>query len=134
MIKIVPDKFKIPDIQRRNILSGYFSIILILIGIILLPIFNGYLNLSGQILLAVIALIPGFILFIYFFIGFIRIMIDLIKNPNSIKNKSTLRTHYLLIWILNIIWILFGHFFYKLDLSGLVAPIIFILLLIKFMK
>ncbi len=134
MIKILPDKYKIPDIQRRNVLSGYFSIILILIGIILIPIFKGYLNLNGQILLAVIALIPGFILFIYFFIGFIRIMIDLIKNPDSIKNKSTLRTHYLLIWILNIIWILFGHFFYKLDLSGLVAPIIFILLLIKFMK
>ena len=100
----------------------------------MIPIFNVYLNLNWQIVLSVIALIPGFILFVYFFIGFIRILININKNPNSIKNKSTIRIHYISIWSLNIIWILFGHFFYKLNLTGLVAPIIFILLLIKFMK
>ena len=134
MIKIIPDKYKIPDNYRRKILAGYFSIILFLIGLNLIPIFNGYLNLNLQIILSVITLIPGFILWVYFFKGFIRILIDLNKNPNLIQNNPTLRTHYLLIWILNIIWIVLSHFTYNINLSSLLAPIIFILLIIKFMK
>lgn len=42
MFKIVPDKYKIPDNYRRKVLSGYFSIILFLIGLNLIPTFNVY--------------------------------------------------------------------------------------------
>ena len=69
MIKILPDKYKIPEDYRRKVLSGYFSIILILILTNLIPIFYGYLNLNWQIILTIIILIPGVVLWCYFFYG-----------------------------------------------------------------
>jgi len=134
MIKIIPDNYKIPDNYRRKVLAGYFSIILIFISLDLIPTLYGTLNSNWVNTLTIITLISGVILWVYFFTGFIRIIIDLNKNPNSIKNKSTLRTHYVLIWILNIIWIVLNYFIYNSNLSSLLAPIIIILLIIKFMK
>jgi hypothetical protein len=131
---IIPDKYKIPDNYRRKVLSGYFSIILIFISLDLIPTLYGTLNSNWVNTLTIITLIPGVILGVYFFIGFIRMLIDINKNPNSIKNKSTLRTHYLLIWILIFIWLVLNHFIYKSNLSSLLAPIIIILLIVKFMK
>jgi hypothetical protein len=134
MIKIRQNKYKIPDEFRRNILSGYFSIVLIILGTILIPRFYIYLNLNFQLILTLITLIPGVILWIYFFNRFIRNLIDLIKSSDSINNKTTLKTHYFLIWLVNIIWIVLAHFIYNTSLSGILIPIIFIILLIKFMR
>lgn len=125
------DNYSVTYSYRRNIFAGYISILLILIGSNLMHVFYVYLNLNWQIILSIITLIPGFILWVYFFVGFIKIMIDLRKNPQLIKNKSKLRIHYLLIWSLNIIWILIGHFIYNLNLTGLLIPTISILLLFK---
>lgn len=134
MVKISQNNYNIPDEYRRNILSGYFSIALIILGTILIPRFYVYLNLNFQIILTLITLIPGGILWIYFFHGFIRNLIDLIKSSDSITNKTALRSQYILIWLVNIIWIALAHFIYNINLFGLLIPIIFIILLIKFMR
>ncbi|ADZ09633.1 hypothetical protein Metbo_1393 [Methanobacterium lacus] len=134
MIKISQNKYKIPDEYRRKILSGYFSIALIILGTILIPRFYVFMNLNFQIILTLITLIPGAILWIYFFNGFIRNLVDLIKSSGSMKNETTLKTHYFLIWIINIIWIVLAHFIYNISLSGILIPIISIILLIKFMR
>jgi hypothetical protein len=132
MIKISQNKYKIPDEYRINILSGYFSIALIILGTILIPRFYVYTNLNIQIMLTLFTLIPGAILWIYFFHRFIRNLVDLIKSSGSKKNETTLKTHYFLIWLVNIIWIVLAHFIYNINLFGILIPIIFIILLIKF--
>lgn len=134
MIKISQNKYEIPDNYRRKILSGYFSIVLIILGTILIPRFYLHMNLNLQTIFTLITLIPGAILWIYFFHGFFRSLVESIKNSDSIKNKIPLRTHYFLIWLLNIIWIALAHYIYNTDLSGIFIPIIFIILLIKFIK
>lgn len=134
MTNLRQNKYKIPDENRRNILSGYFSIILILIGTIFIPLFYRYLNLNWQIILTFIILIPGAILGVYFLIGFIRTIINPLIKTGSRKNKENLTIHYILIWCISIIWIVLAYFIYNTDLFGIFIPLIFIILLIKSMK
>lgn len=131
MIKISQNNYKIPDEYRRNILSGYFSIALIILATILIPRFYVYMNLNFQIILTLITSIPGAILWIYFFQGFTRNLINSMKSSDSDTNKTTLKTHYYLIWLVNFVWIVLAHFIYNINLFGILIPIIFIILLIK---
>jgi hypothetical protein len=137
IIKVLPDKYKIPDSHRRKVLSGYFSIILFFLGLDLIPLFNVYLNVNWEVILAIFTLIPGGILGVYFLRGFFKTLSDLSKNPYLTGNKSTLRTLYLLIWGLSLIWIFLNQFIYNLNLYSFlqqIFPVIIFMLLTIIVK
>jgi dolichol kinase len=102
MIMIIPDKYKIPDNYRRKVLLGYFSIILLFLYLFLDLIFISLyrtINENG---------VSNFINFtpIIGCVGIIIIMpVFFDSKVLSKKNKSTLKTHYLLICLLLTIWI-----------------------------
>ncbi len=74
MIKTIEDRYKISDIYRRKIFSGYFSIILIFISLDLIPMLYGILNSNWVNTLTIITLIPAVLLAFYFFIGLLIMM------------------------------------------------------------
>jgi hypothetical protein len=91
MIKIIPNKYKIPDDSRRIVLLGYFSILLLFSYLFLELILKTIGNSMDIGIIAPIIIFgiigPGFIFYCYS-------MIIMSIRIREINNKSILQPHY----------------------------------------